>query len=62
MLTSLLWELTLVFHDCISVYAATSENVTADTALDASFIQGMASDNLKMLQTTNVGSTFPSVR
>lgn len=44
-LTSLPCELTLVFHDLMSVYAATSENVTADVALDASFIQGMASDN-----------------
>lgn len=29
----------------MTVYAATSEAVTADVALDASFIEGMASDN-----------------
>lgn len=44
-LTSLPCQWTLVFHDLMSVYAVRSENVTADVASDASFIQGMGSDN-----------------
>lgn len=42
------------------VYAATS--VTDYVALDACFVEEWVVINLKALQTTNAGSTFPSVR
>lgn len=38
-------KLMSVFQDFMSVYTATSVNVTADVALDVPFIQAMASDS-----------------